>query len=139
MTLFSLFPRRQGSAPRARERLQILLSHERSICGKSDLISVLQEEILTALGKHIIVSQDHITIRLDRGPTLSTLDIEVLIPHSSPMPVSSVDRDFVKTLRMARSIAESLAGVARRTSRYSTPVSSDVALLRAKFTPRESG
>jgi cell division topological specificity factor len=101
MTLFSLFSRRQGSAPRARERLQILLSHERSICSKSDLISIIREEILTALGKHIIVGQDNVTIRMDRGATLSTLDIEVLIPHSSGMPVSSFDRDFVKTLRIA--------------------------------------
>ena len=101
MTLFSLFSRRQGSAPRARERLQILLSHERSICSKSDLISILREEILTALGKHIIVGQDNVMIRMDRGATLSTLDIEVLIPHSSGMTVSSADRDFVKTLRLA--------------------------------------
>ena len=101
MTLFKLFSRRPGSAPLARERLQILLSHERAICGESDLIGVLREEILTALGKHIIVSQDHITIRMDRGATLSTLDIEVLIPHSSGMPVSSFDRDFVKMLRLA--------------------------------------
>ena len=139
MTLFSLFSRRQGSAPRARERLQILLSHERSICSKSDLISILREEILTALGKHITVDQHNVTIRMDRGATLSTLDIEVLIPHFSGMPVSSVDRDFGKTLRMAHSIAESLGGMASRTSRYCTPVSPDVAPLRAKCTPRESG
>ena len=101
MTLFSLFSRRQGSAPQARERLQILLSHERSICSKSDLISMLREEILTALGKHIIVGQDNVTIRMDRGATLSTLDIEVLIPHSGGMPVSRFDRDFVKPLRLA--------------------------------------
>ena len=49
MTLFKLFSRRPGSAPLARERLQILLSHERAICGESDLIGVLREEILAAL------------------------------------------------------------------------------------------
>jgi cell division topological specificity factor len=92
MTLFKLFSRRQGSAPLARERLQILLSHERAICGESDLIGALREEILTALGKHIVVGQDNIAIRMDRGATLSTLEIEVLIPHSGCERVSSAYR-----------------------------------------------
>ena len=92
MTLFKLFSQRRGSAPLARERLQILLSHERAICGESDLIGVLREEILTALGKHIVVGQDNIAIRMDRSATLSTLEIEVLIPHSGGERVSSAYR-----------------------------------------------
>jgi cell division topological specificity factor len=92
MTLFNLFSRRQGSAPLARERLQILLSHERSIGGESDLIGVLRGEILRTLGKHMAVDQDNVTIRMDRGATLSTLEIEILIPHPSGMLGSSVDR-----------------------------------------------
>lgn len=92
MTLFKLFSRRRSSAPLARERLQILLSHERAICGESDLIGVLREEILTALGKHIAAGQDNVAIRMDRGATLSTLEIEVVIPHSGSKPVSSFDR-----------------------------------------------
>ena len=92
MTFFNLFSRRRGSAPQARERLQILLSHERSIRGESDLIGVLREEILTALGKHITVGQDNVAIRMDRGAMLSTLEIEVLIPHPGGERVSSVYR-----------------------------------------------
>ena len=92
MTLFKLFSRRRGSAPLARERLQILLSHERAICGESDLIGVLREEILAALGKHVAVSQDNVAVRMDRSATLSTLEIEVLIPHSGDERVFSVYR-----------------------------------------------
>ena len=47
MKLIDLF-RKKSSAPVARDRLQVLLSHERSVIGKSDLIAVLQEEILAA-------------------------------------------------------------------------------------------
>jgi cell division topological specificity factor len=96
MILSDLFSRRRGTAPLARERLQILLSHERSICSKSDLIGVLREEILTALCKHVPVSQDHVTIRMDRAATLSMLEIEVLIPHSGAPLVSSVHQAFAK-------------------------------------------
>ena len=46
MNLMSFFNRRT-SAPVARERLQILLAHERGIVGgKSDLLAQLREEIL---------------------------------------------------------------------------------------------
>ena len=92
MTFFNLVSRRPGSAPLARERLQILLSHERAICGESDLIGVLREEILAALGKHVAVSQDNVAVRMDRSATLSTLEIEVLIPHSGCERVSSAYR-----------------------------------------------
>jgi cell division topological specificity factor len=45
MSLLGLFKRR-ASAPVARERLQILLAHERSSHGQSDLLSSLRDEIL---------------------------------------------------------------------------------------------
>lgn len=46
MNWTSLLFKRRGSAPVARERLQILLAHERSVLGQSNLITVLREEIL---------------------------------------------------------------------------------------------
>ena len=46
MKLFNLF--RRGSAPIARERLQILLAHERNACNQSDLLGILREEIIAA-------------------------------------------------------------------------------------------
>jgi len=88
MSVFNLF-RRRGSAPVARERLQILLSYERSARGQSDLLGILREEILAALGKHIPVDQDNIVMRMDRGATLSTLEIEILIPNAGIMLAAS--------------------------------------------------
>jgi cell division topological specificity factor len=82
MTFFNLFQRR-ASAPVARERLQILLSHERSGHGKNDLLGVLREEILAAMAKHILVELDNVKVRMDRGDTLSTLEIAVEIQHQT--------------------------------------------------------
>ena len=48
MNLLRLFQRR-SSAPVARDRLQILLAHERSALGRTDLIAVLREEILAVI------------------------------------------------------------------------------------------
>jgi cell division topological specificity factor len=81
MSVVSLF-RSRGSAPVARERLQILLSHERASLGRRDLLSVLQEEILAAVARHVTVDQDNVRIQMDRGAEGSTLEIGVEIPHS---------------------------------------------------------
>ncbi|HEX5847341.1 MAG: cell division topological specificity factor MinE [Rhodoplanes sp.] len=78
---WSLFFRRSNSAPVARERLQILLAHERSALGRSNLIAVLQEEILAAISRHVSVEPDKVQVKMDRGATVSTLEIEVEIPN----------------------------------------------------------
>jgi cell division topological specificity factor len=79
MNLFDLF-RKKTTAPVARDRLQVLLAHERSVIGKSDLLATLQEEILAVIAKHITVDRDAVQIKLDRGPSFSTLEIDVEVP-----------------------------------------------------------
>ena len=48
MKLINFF-KRPSTAPVARERLQILLAHERAVSGKSDLIAILQEEMMAVI------------------------------------------------------------------------------------------
>lgn len=79
MMLANLF-RKRSSAPVARERLQILLAHERSVLGKSDLIATLQEEILAVIARHVAVDRQAVQIKLDRGDSMSTLEIDIEVP-----------------------------------------------------------
>ena len=81
MSWLSLFKPR-GSAPIARDRLQILLAHERVAEGRSDLIAILQEEILAVIAKHIAVDRDKVQIKLDREKGVSTLEIDIEMPMS---------------------------------------------------------
>jgi cell division topological specificity factor len=81
MNLIALF--RRGSAPVARERLQILLAHERATRGQSDLLSILREEILAVIGRHISYDPDKVQITMDRGKSLSTLAVDIEIPNGS--------------------------------------------------------
>ena len=79
MSIFGLF-KRQNSAPMARERLQVLLAHERASAGHSDLVSLLREEILAVITKHVQVDGDKVTVKMDRGEHVSILEIDVEIP-----------------------------------------------------------
>jgi len=80
MNLFNLF-KRQGTAPVARDRLQILLAYERgSTRGAPDLLAILREEILTAVGRHVEIDSDRVNVRMDRGDKVSTLEVDIEIP-----------------------------------------------------------
>ena len=81
MKLFDFFLSRRGSAPIARERLQIVLAHERALGGRSgDLVRVLQEEILAVVARHLKVDREAVRIKLDRGDSISTLEIDIQMP-----------------------------------------------------------
>jgi len=82
MNVFNLF-RRRATASVARERLQILLAHERSAGGQPELLSVLREEILAVIAKHVSVDADGVVMRMDRGAKVSTLEIEVELPNEA--------------------------------------------------------
>ena len=79
MSLFNLWGRR-SSAPVARERLQILLAHERALIGQTDLVAVLREEILAVICRHVQVDNDKVRVAMNRGETVSTLEIDIEVP-----------------------------------------------------------
>ena len=86
MNLLGLLIRRK-SAPVARERLQILLAHERTVvAGSPDLLSVLREEILAVLAKHVPLDPDKVQIKMDRGDAASTLEVDIEIPMGRSLP-----------------------------------------------------
>jgi cell division topological specificity factor len=72
---------RNASAPVARERLQILLAHERGLRGQADLLGVLREEILAVVSKHVTLDPDKVIVRMDRGEKVSTLEVDIEVPN----------------------------------------------------------
>ena len=76
---FSLKPRKPNAAQTAKDRLQILLAHERS--GASpDCLPELQRDILEAIRKHMKIDRDAIDIKMERGEGLSSLEINIEFP-----------------------------------------------------------
>ena len=81
MNMFNLF--RRGAAHVARERLQILLAHERNARSHPDLLAVLREEILAVISRHVAFDADKVQIKLDRGKSVSTLAVDIEIPNGN--------------------------------------------------------
>jgi cell division topological specificity factor len=81
INLLRLFSSRSATAPVARERLQILLAHERGLLGQPDLVVTLREEILAVVSRHIQLDPEKVTVKLDRGKTVSTLEVDIEVPN----------------------------------------------------------
>ena len=77
MNLLRLIGGRTASAPVARERLQILLAHERGVRGQPDLLGVLRAEILAVVSRHIVLDPEKVTVKMDRGKHVSTLEVDI--------------------------------------------------------------
>jgi cell division topological specificity factor len=71
---------RTASATVARERLQILLAHERGLLGQPDLLMRLREEILAAVSRHVTLDPDKVIVRMERGRNVSTLEVDIELP-----------------------------------------------------------
>ena len=88
MNLPRLFGRRASppapaSAPVARERLQILLAHERGLRGQPDLLDLLRSEILAVVSRHVTFDAEKLHIRMERGNDVSTLEIDIEVPNAA--------------------------------------------------------
>jgi cell division topological specificity factor len=72
---------RRSSAPVARERLRILLEFERRV-GGVDLLALLRDEIIAAIAKHVTLDPDKVQVKIDRGKSVSMLEVDVEVPNS---------------------------------------------------------
>ena len=63
MSLFSFFKAR-GAAPVARERLQILLAHERVALGPRDLVAILRDELLATIARHVEIDPEKLSVKM---------------------------------------------------------------------------
>lgn len=83
MSLLGFLSRGRTSAPVARDRLQVLLAHERSLSSRPDLVAVLQREILAVIARHFPIDEDRVMVKLDRGAKVSTLEIDIEMPDEA--------------------------------------------------------
>jgi len=72
-----------NSASAARDRLKVLLAHERTVAGQSKLVEALRDEILVVIAKHVPVERDKVQVKLDHRDAASTLALEIELPASS--------------------------------------------------------
>lgn len=81
-----LFPPKSASASIARERLKIVLAHERASRDGPDFLPVLEKELLAVVRRYIEVRPDMIRVSLDKSGETSLLEINVEIDGATVKP-----------------------------------------------------
>jgi cell division topological specificity factor len=97
MSLLSFFRRRDPSASIAKERLQIVLAHERAGRNAPDYLPLLQKEVLAVVAKYLDVTDDMIRIQLEKVGETSMLEINVDLDRARAKPLPSVKAGVATT------------------------------------------
>lgn len=83
MSLFNYLRKRSSTASVAKERLQIIISHERTQRNTPDYLPKLQEEILAVIAKYIPITRDKVSVNLERMGDSSVLELNVTMPDEA--------------------------------------------------------
>jgi cell division topological specificity factor len=84
-----LFPERRTSAVIARERLKIVLAHERASRDAPDFLPVMQKELLEVIGRYVEIRSDMIRVNLGRSGDTSLLEINIEIDGAQVKPTKN--------------------------------------------------
>ena len=86
MKLFDkLLNRKTMPATIAKERLQIILAHERialDSSAKPNWIMLLQDELLTVIAKYIKIEKDDLKVNFEKRDNLDLLEINITLPDN---------------------------------------------------------
>ena len=85
MSLLSLLlGEKKKTASVAKERLQIILAHERT--GRSghqpDYLPALQRDLVAVLSKYVKINPDDIKVNLERQDNLEVLEVKIELPDA---------------------------------------------------------
>ena len=83
MSLLSfLLGEKKKTAAVAKERLQIILAHERSGRGgsRADYLPQLQQELVAVISKYVSIKPGDIKVHLEKQDNLEVLEVKIELP-----------------------------------------------------------
>ena len=85
MSLLSfLLGEKKKTASVAKERLQIILAHERSGRGsRVDWLPQLQRELVAVISKYVSIKPEDIKVHLERQESLEVLEVKIELPEAA--------------------------------------------------------
>jgi len=75
---------KKKTASVAKERLQIILAHERSgrNAAEPDYLPALQRELMAVISKYVKINPDDIRVNLERQGNLEVLEVKIELPDA---------------------------------------------------------
>lgn len=79
-----LFGQKPKTASVAKERLQLIIAHERGGSSKIDFLPALQRELIEVISKYTKVSVDDIKVSLEKKNQFEVLEVNIVLPEIDP-------------------------------------------------------
>ncbi len=82
MSIFDYLRKKRSpsSASVAKERLQIIVAHERNKRAQPDYLPQMQQEIIAVIRKYIAIDSDQVMVHLDDTDDCSVLELNITLP-----------------------------------------------------------
>lgn len=81
LEVFRTRTKKDNTAAIARERLQIIVAHERNDNKIPDYLPSMKQDILEVVRKYVSVEQDHVSITFENQQDVSILELNVTLPE----------------------------------------------------------
>lgn len=82
MSIFNIFrSKEKPTASLAKERLQIIVAHERNHRSGPDYLPDLQREIIDVITKYVAINRDQVHVNLQNAGDCSVLELNITLPE----------------------------------------------------------
>ena len=71
---------KQNTASLAKERLKIIVAHERSEQKSPDYLPKLKKELIDVISRYVRIDREKISVQLERAGDYSVLELNVTLP-----------------------------------------------------------
>lgn len=83
MKFFDYFKsKKKSSASVAKERLQIIVAHERSAKDQPDYLPALQRDLIAVISKYVAISDEMVNVSLDKNDDCAVLELNITLPEA---------------------------------------------------------
>lgn len=71
----------KSTASVAKERLQIIVAHERTARNQPDYLPALQKDLVAVISKYVPIAEDQVSVSLDQNEDCAVLELNITLPE----------------------------------------------------------
>lgn len=93
-----------SSASVAKDRLQVLIAHERTGRNGPDYLPMLKQDILDVIKKYVAVDDDALSVQLDSNEDCDVLELNITLPEATANEVGQVSPEARRRAELRRKV-----------------------------------
>ena len=79
--LSHIFGEKKATASVAKERLQLIIAHERACASGPDFLPELQKDLVAVISKYVKINPEDIKVGLEKQGNFEVIEVNVVLPE----------------------------------------------------------